>query len=224
MIVTAVAAISGCSFPQDPRGTIDEARGGEMRVGITANEPWTRVGEGEPSGVEVELIEGFAEELGAEIVWVPGPEYELVEALDAGQVDVVIAGLTKDSPSLSKHAGLTYPYYSTRLLVGASPSEGFEDASGREIAVEVGDPAASYLERRGARPVYERTLSAEDAPLAAEDWRLRMWGLEPTGVELSVEEHVMAVPMGENGLLLELERYLRAHEGEVGRLLREETG
>jgi hypothetical protein len=33
----------------------------------------------------------------------------------------------------------------------------------------------------------------------------------------------MAVPLGENGWLLRLERFLRANREEAGRLLREET-
>ena len=48
-------------------------------------------------------------------------------------------------------------------------------------------------------------------------------GFEPTSIELPEEQHVMAVPLGENGWLVELERFLRSQRAEAKALLREET-
>jgi hypothetical protein len=48
-------------------------------------------------------------------------------------------------------------------------------------------------------------------------------GFEPSGVELPEERHVMAVPPGENGWLVALDRFLAARRGEAERFLREET-
>jgi polar amino acid transport system substrate-binding protein len=66
-------------------------------------------------------------------------------------------------------------------------------------------------------------LRGSDLPVAAYRWQLEAWGFEPAGVELPEERHVMAVPPGENGWLVTLERFLAGRRGEAERLLREET-
>ena len=79
------------------------------------------------------------------------------------------------------------------------------------------------LKAEGAVPVPVDDLSSARIPIAAYPWQLEAWGFEPTGIELPEEKHVMAVPLGENGWLVELERFLRAHRTEANKLLREES-
>jgi polar amino acid transport system substrate-binding protein len=98
-----------------------------------------------------------------------------------------------------------------------------DDPSGRKIAVERIDTTAAMLKEEGAVPVPVEDLSAAEMPIAAYEWQLKAWGFEPTGVELPEEKHVMAVPLGENGWLVELERFLRVHREEARKQLREET-
>jgi hypothetical protein len=131
-------SLAGCEFLRDPMGTLDRVRGGQMRVGVVANEPWTRL-DGRPSGVEVEL-----------------------EEIDA---------------------------------------------------------TAAHLKEEGAVPVPVEELARVEMPVAAHGWQLRAWGFEPTGVELPEEGHVMAVPPGENGWLVRLERFLGEHRDEAEDLL-----
>src|ERR671913_1831905 len=64
VLVLVVVASAGCGFPRDPRGTLDSVQNGTMRVGIVANDPWARMEDGRASGVEVDLLGDFAEELG----------------------------------------------------------------------------------------------------------------------------------------------------------------
>jgi polar amino acid transport system substrate-binding protein len=225
-LLLAAVVSAGCDFPRDPRGTLEQVRGGTMRVGVVANEPWTRVENGEASGVEVELLREFAGELEAEAVFVPGTVPELLEAARLGEVDVVAGGFTSTSPGVSegKEAGVTGPYLTTRLVVGVPPGgPPFDDLSGREVAVERVDHTAVLLREEGAVPVTVEDLPSAEMPVAAYPWQLREWGFEPAGVELPKEEHVMAVPLGENGWLVELERFLRANRGEARTLLQEET-
>ena len=77
------STLPGCGFPGYPMGTLDRVRGGEMRVGMVVNPPWTGGG---PSGVEVELVEDFARELESETVYVRGTTPELLEATKQGEV------------------------------------------------------------------------------------------------------------------------------------------
>ncbi|MFC8192614.1 transporter substrate-binding domain-containing protein [Cellulomonas sp. NPDC057328] len=107
-------AVAGCgvTVPSDPDGTLDRVRGGQLRVGVTPNAPWTELPAGEdgaPAGLEVDLVTGFAEHLGADVDWEVGSEEELVGALEDGDVDVVVGGLTARSPWASR-AALTRPY------------------------------------------------------------------------------------------------------------------
>jgi polar amino acid transport system substrate-binding protein len=119
---------------------------------------------------------------------------------------------------------ITSPYLMTRFAVGVPPGKPtFDDPSGRRIAVERIDGTAALLKEEGAIPVPVDDLSSADTPVVAYPWQLEEWGFEPTGVELPEEKHIMAVPLGENGWLVRLERFLRANREEAMKLLREET-
>ena len=85
-----------------------------MRVGITENDPWTIV-EDEPRGVEVELLERFADDLDATIEWTEGSEQELFKALEERKLDVVIGGLESSNP-FSMQATFTYAYYQEHVM------------------------------------------------------------------------------------------------------------
>jgi len=226
IVALAVISSAGCDFPRDPRGTLEAVRSGTMRVGIVDNQPWTRMEDGRASGVEVKLLEDFARELGAETSFVPGTTPELLEAARQGEIDVMVGGYTSTSPGVSegKEAGVTGPYLTTRTLVGVPPgTPAFEDPSGREIAVGRIGTTSALLKEEGALPVPVDGLSNADMPVAAYGWQLKAWGFEPTPIELPSEDHVMAVPLGENGWLVELERFLRENRAEAKELLRKES-
>ncbi|WP_394280001.1 transporter substrate-binding domain-containing protein [Microbacterium sp.] len=95
-----VLALAGCaSIPADVDGTFDRvSAGGVLRIGVTANPPWTDTVDGEPSGSEVALIEDFAERHDADLRWTEGAERVLAEALRSGELDVAIGGFTDSAP------------------------------------------------------------------------------------------------------------------------------
>ncbi len=100
----------GCDWPRDNRGTLERLEsGGQLRVGVAANPPWTTVDAGTVGGIEARLVEGWARELGAPVRFEPGPEAELVERLHRCELDVLIAGLEEKTPYEPKLA-LTQPY------------------------------------------------------------------------------------------------------------------
>jgi ABC-type amino acid transport substrate-binding protein len=113
--------LAGCgtSLPRDPEGTLDRVRGGTLRVGVSANPPWAEtpasLGPGldepaeTPTGIEPTLVADFARSLDAEVDWSTGGEEALVADLENGRLDLVVGGLTADSP-WSEHAALTRPY------------------------------------------------------------------------------------------------------------------
>ena len=117
-----IVPLAGCGlvpehFPADPQDTLTRVEGGFLRVGVVPNPPWTELPQGaeadplQPSGVEVDLVEGFARTVDADVVWEAGGEERLVGYLEAGKLDVVVGGLTARTPWASR-AALTRPYAS----------------------------------------------------------------------------------------------------------------
>jgi hypothetical protein len=113
-VVAAGLALGGCSvtIPSDPDGTLDSLRGGVVRAGASVNPPWTDAEAGAPSGLEVDLVEDFAETLDAQVEWTVAGEEDLVAEMERGELDVLVGGLTGRSPWADKVA-LTYPYLTT---------------------------------------------------------------------------------------------------------------
>lgn len=142
--------LAGCvaTLPSDPEGTLDDVRGGVLRVGVSTAPLWTEPGpadDGGPAGLEPDLVRAFAQSLDAEVEWTRGGEEQLVDQLHRDELDLVVGGLTASSP-WADTAALTYPY--------------------------------------------AHTVGPEGAPQA----------------------HVMAVRLGENAFMVELERFLLAQE------------
>lgn len=102
LLLTVLLTGCGVQIPADPDGTLEEiTTSGELKVGVSVNPPWTTLPatpQDDPGGVEVELIESFAQSLDVEPVWVVGGEEELVRRLEEGEVHVAVGGLTKKSP------------------------------------------------------------------------------------------------------------------------------
>jgi polar amino acid transport system substrate-binding protein len=114
LLVAALALpiLAGCSgtVPADPDGTLERVRGGTLHVGVSPNEPWTDVHDGaDPSGIDVDLVRGFASSIDATVEWTEGGEHVLMAGLELGELDLVIGGLTSDSPWVEK-AALTVPF------------------------------------------------------------------------------------------------------------------
>jgi polar amino acid transport system substrate-binding protein len=128
----AVLALTGCgiSIPADPEGTLERVSGGELRVGISHQPPWTDItGSEAPSGVEVDLVDEFAESIDAEIAWTPGGEEQLMLQLQEKQLDMIVGGFTNSSP-WTTHAALTRPYVETKGLDGSTEKHVMATAMG----------------------------------------------------------------------------------------------
>jgi polar amino acid transport system substrate-binding protein len=222
-LVAVLAA--GCGVPRDPESTLDTVRGGTLRAGITASDPWTTLEGGRPGGVEVELVERFARELGARVEWVDGSEANLIGALEVRELDLVIGGLTADTPWQRK-AAITRSYATTRVVVAVPASQPPpDDIAGVRVAVEAGTDAAGILEEKtDAIPVRVPDVTkVKGSAVAIDEWLLADLDLRDTGVHLIKTKHVMATPLGENAFLVRLERFLIANQADVPALLDAET-
>ena len=221
LVALLALLVAGCGIPRDPESTLDRVTDGTLRAGITASEPWTTLEGRRPGGVEVELVERFARELGARVEWVDGSEADLIAALEVRELDLVVGGLTADTPWQAK-AAITRSYATTRVVVAVPSSQPVpDDIAGLRVAVEDGTDAAGILEdKTDAIPVRVPDVTqVKGSAVAIDEWLLADLGLRDTGVHLSKSRHVMATPMGENAFLVRLERFLIDHQGEVPALL-----
>ena len=115
MAITLLAALlvssCGLTIPTDPDGTLDRVReDGVLRVGVSPRPGWVEVtGDGAPSGREPQLVEDFADDLGAEVEWTVAGEEELVTMLENAQLDLAVGGFTDANAWVDKVA-LTRPY------------------------------------------------------------------------------------------------------------------
>ena len=145
VLLAVMIGLVGCSghFPADPDGTLDRVSGGSLRVGVSHQPPWTdTAGENspdDPGGIEVQLIEDYAESIDADVDWHAGGEEQLIKLLSERELDVVIGGLTDSSP-WSSQVALTTDY---------AESIGVDGKTAKHVmAVQMGENAfMSSLER-----------------------------------------------------------------------------
>ena len=109
LLLSACVYFGCANLPRDPKETLRQLQSRPMRVGLIEHSPWVVRTSGEPAGVEVALIRNFASELGITVDWHWGGEEQL-EALEHYQLDVVLGGLTDQTPWRT-YVGLTSPYY-----------------------------------------------------------------------------------------------------------------
>lgn len=102
--------LGACSpIPADSGNTLEEVRGGELLVGAAHHPPFVDVSGGTPTGREVELIQAYAQNLDATVVWETGSETVLVGMLSDAELDVVIGGFD-DQTAWSAEVAMTRPY------------------------------------------------------------------------------------------------------------------
>lgn len=199
---------AGCSLPHDPRNTTEMVRNNVMVVGVSENPPWVVRSEDTPQGIEVQLVEQFAQQMNAEVEWQWGSLAQLLEALHQHELHLVIGGLTTTTPG-TRVAGLTQPYYESQIIValpaGVAP---LDDLSGARIGVVRGTALADDVRDEGAEPVFFSDWQDIDLPAAVPSWQTEEWHLAPSNITLRTVRHTMAVPPGENRWLTELEMFL----------------
>jgi len=168
--------------------------------------------------VEVQLVEAMAAELNAGVAWIPGSESELLTSLHSRELDLVIGGLSGESPWKTRVA-FTRRYYLDSTLVSPASSEG-SGLSGDSVAFRTGNPAAVYLRKKGAIPVPVEDLAGAQRPIAASAWKLAALSRSGEGALLHTEQRIMAVAPGENAWLNWVEQWLARHGSSVPAMLR----
>lgn len=220
LFLVTLLILSGCRYPTDTEHSLERIRGGVLNVGVTENPPWVMRSDNGPTGLEPEIIAELAEELGAEVRWHWGGESVLLQALEARQLDLVIGGLTKNS-RLTKLASPTKPYHNSLHTVGYP--EGIKvpaSLDGENVAIHPVNHLVKALRGEGAIPARQTNLVDVEGAVAAPIWWLQAHGFKPGEWELVTDKHVMALPKGENGWMLAVQRHINA-QSDIDRRLQQ---
>lgn len=100
MCIGAVLVLAGCGLhvPADPNGTTARVEGSVLRAGAVPEPGLVEVVRDEPAGPLVDMVDDFAREHDASVDWTVGGEEMLVTLLEEGELDLVVGGITAQTP------------------------------------------------------------------------------------------------------------------------------
>ncbi|MEX0965853.1 MAG: transporter substrate-binding domain-containing protein [Bacteroidia bacterium] len=207
----AITLLFACDdFPKDPENTLERIKGKTIRVGIAEDGKWSGYYTGEAIGIEAEIIKAYAKTLNANIEWYPGSQEHLIGLLKEYQIDIAIGGFTESSVFKS-HAGFTQPYFTERIKIGAPSNITIsEEIKNKKVLVKRGsDALLAVLENNGEPVIYDSLPGILTQLIVAPEDELKSMGLNISEKDLKEIAHVLAVPKGENGLLTDLEQFIK---------------
>ncbi|WP_297518901.1 basic amino acid ABC transporter substrate-binding protein [Thermococcus sp.] len=124
-------------------------------VGTSADFPpfeYKNASNGQITGFDIDLIKLVAKKMGYDRVEIKDMDFDsLIPALQAGKVDVVIAGMTI-TPEREKVVDFSIPYWEADQAVLVRKGSGIkvssvEDLKGKKIGVEKGTTGAIYVKK-----------------------------------------------------------------------------
>ncbi len=164
LLALLVLALGACqSFPTAGREStatkserlhrILESR--ELRVGLSGNQPPLNMKNrrGEIIGLEVDLVEALAQSMGLEARLVVRPFAELLPALEKGDVDLVISGMTI-TPERNARVAFAGPYFisgksvltKSKTIASVSNITALDDSK-RAYAALAGSTSAEFVRK-----------------------------------------------------------------------------
>jgi polar amino acid transport system substrate-binding protein len=202
--------LNGCDdFPKDANGTLKKAENKVLRVGVAAYDSASKVST-DVIDDEVKLVNLFAEQIHSQVTWVKGSQTDIIELLHNFDLDIGIGGFTSPSP-LEKEVAFTHPYQSDVLKIGGAPNEKLPGKIKGQRVWVTNLIAASFVKKEGGIPILTDTLVNNKGLIAANETQLIKIGAQVSNITLKKDEHVFAIPKGENALLMKLEKFLEEH-------------
>lgn len=195
-------------YPKDPKGSLHAARNQVLKVGASEFPPWVQWENGSVTGVETELVSQFASSIGARVEWVQGSEGMLMTLLEAHELHLVVGGITADSP-WNDRVALTRPYRKQHYVI-CSTDENLSprNIKNQKVAVHKNSLLSAQIKAEDGIP--ERLTSLKNyrglIAISADERSRYPCGQEQ--ISLKPIEHVIALPMGENALLMAVEKFL----------------
>jgi polar amino acid transport system substrate-binding protein len=213
-------------------------KAGELRVGMSGNQPpfTMKSKTGKLIGFEVDVAYMLASAMGVELTLVEKPFGELLAALEAGEVDVVMSGMTM-TPERNLRVAFVGPYMvsgksilTKSSTLAAIDEAGDIDQSQIKLTALAGSTSEKFVKKAlpktqlMAKSDYDQAVAAEldgsadamvaDFPICALTvLRYPDAGLATLSQPLTIEPIGVALPPGDSLLLNMVENYLGALEG-----------
>ncbi|MDE4084841.1 transporter substrate-binding domain-containing protein [Planococcus maritimus] len=227
LLLAVLTVLAACGGSEEESGG-GESGGGEgeaYRVGIdTTYPPFEFEQDGEYTGIDIDLINAIAENQGFEIEFSPMDFGGIIPALQAGQLDVAIAGMSI-TDERKEIVDFSDPYFDAglSLVVAEDNSDitSLEDLEGKTVAVKSGTTGAQFARDNQDEYGYEvsqfedspsmfQEVSNGNADVLLEDYPVIAYAiaeselaLKTVGERLTGDQYGIAVLKGENAELLE---------------------
>ncbi|WP_211653066.1 transporter substrate-binding domain-containing protein [Planococcus alpniumensis] len=227
LLLAVLTVLAACGSSEEESGG-GESGGGEgeaYRVGIdTTYPPFEFEEDGEYTGIDIDLINAIAENQGFEIEFNPMDFGGIIPALQAGQLDVAIAGMSI-TDERKEVVDFSDPYFDAglSLVVAEDNSDitSLEDLEGKTVAVKSGTTGAQFARDNQDEYGYEisqfedspsmfQEVSNGNADVLLEDYPVIAYAiaeselaLKTVGERLTGDQYGIAVLKGENAELLE---------------------
>jgi polar amino acid transport system substrate-binding protein len=174
-IAVLALALCGAAAARDLQDVLNT---GTLRVGVTLFAPWAaRAQDGQLVGFEVDVARQLAADMGVQAQLFPYDIDRLIPALEAGDIDIIAAGLTI-TPERALHVNFSAPYQESGigLATHVERTASVTDAAALDsetytiAAVEdsVGAQLAQRLWPRARVQVFPSIEAASEALLAGE--------------------------------------------------------
>jgi polar amino acid transport system substrate-binding protein len=212
-------------------------KAGEFRVGVSGNQPpfVVKSKSGELIGFEVDLANILADAMGVELKLVEKPFAQLLPALEAGEVDAVMSGMTM-TPARNLRVAFVGPYMvsgksilTKSSTLAAIDEAGDIDQSKVKLVALKGSTSQDFVKRvlpvaqlsavddydQGVKAVLDGAADAmvADFPICALSvLRYPDAGLATLAKPLTIEPIGIALPAGDSLMLNMVENYLGALE------------
>ena len=161
-LMAVMAMVAGC-------GSDKKAADGEkvLKVGTNADfAPFEFQGANPNAyeGFDMDLIRAVGEEMGYKVEINNVAFDGLIPSLEAGNIDVIISGMTINDERKQKVL-FSDPYYKSGLSIMVAKNndaiKGFQDLKGKKIAVQIGTTSATEAKKLGSAEVKELNSSAD---------------------------------------------------------------
>ncbi|WP_422122072.1 transporter substrate-binding domain-containing protein [Planococcus sp. X10-3] len=228
MLLAMTLFIAACGSDDEGSTGGDSGEGSEgetYTVGIdTTYPPFEFEEDGEYTGIDIDLINAIADNQGFDIEFSAMDFGGIIPAMQAGQLDVAIAGMsiTEDRKEI---VDFSDPYFEAgiSLVVGADNNDitSLEDLEGKTVVVKSGTTGADFARENQDEYGFEITqlddspamfqeVSNGNADVLFEDYPVIAYAIAESDLDLKVvgdrltgDEYGIAVLKGENADLLE---------------------
>ena len=228
VLILACLALGACRAPE-----VDDASTPLVAASNFLHPPFSSHGpDGRPVGIEVDIVDAAARDLGREVEWLELPFGELLAAVAEGSVDVAAAtiGIT---PERARSVAFSVPYFETTIValarIGDGEPQTLDALSGRRVGTDRGTtavgaaaariPDAVRVLERPATGTWAELLSsgAVDAVVLDRSHAEKFMGDAGTRFHviaepLKVERFAIAVRPGAGELRAALDAAIAAHD------------